>query len=250
MVINRLNISQIQEQFINSMSNHLVDLLNKETDLLKKEDMFFKYMKIISPAESEFLELQYLSMNRAEKHHFFESVVTDGIYVHQTPFFKNATMDDFKKLFIEMPELCSDYKFKNIEHPLVMGEMYFIRLKHESGNKSSVRSTSMTNVRDLPAKNTLKKDHRTIVSSTPIRLGEMEISNLMCTKRPDLVEKLMKYYSTAKDAREILVEKLLTSKDPVNINLNNVEEYSENRQILNKYLNVLDLELEDTIIDD
>jgi len=246
-VLNRLNLSQVQETYINFMSEHLVAWLKEHKDLLEREEEFFKYMKIISPKEAEFLEGKYYSMNRKDREEFFEDIIKDGIYVHQAPFFGNPAMEEFKKIFVEMPELCSEYHFEGIERPMVMGELYFIRLKHESSNKSSVRSTSMTNVKNLPAKNTLRKERRNLISTTPIRLGEMETTNLMVSKRPDLVEKLLKYYSTSEDDREYLIDHLLTVHDPFNLDLPQPKTKSINRQILDKYLNILDLELEDTI---
>ena len=45
-------------------------------------------------------------------------------------------------------------------------------VKHEASNKTSVRSASTLNVKGLPAKSTLKKEHKTLMSSTPIRLGK------------------------------------------------------------------------------
>ena len=73
----------------------------------------------------------------------------------------------------------------------------------------------------------------------------METTNLMVSRRPDLVEKLLKYYSTSEDAREHLIDELLLSDDPLNLELEAPEEKSANRQILDKYLNLLDLQLEE-----
>ena len=75
----------------------------------------------------------------------------------------------------------------------------------------------------------------------------METTNLMVAKRPDLVEKLLKYYSTSEDCREAIIDELLLAEDPFNLDLPEPNEKSANRQMLDKYLNLLDLELEDTI---
>ena len=171
-VLNRLNLSQVQEQFINFTSDHLIEYLKSHTDLVEREEEFFKYMKLLNPEQADFLELKYLAFNRTQKQDFFEDIIQNGIYIHQYPGFGNPQMEEFKKLYLEMPELCTEYHFENIESPLVMGDMYFIRLKHESGNKSSIRSSGMTNIRNLPAKNTLKKNKKVIFSSTPIKLGK------------------------------------------------------------------------------
>jgi hypothetical protein len=62
---------------------------------------------------------------------------------------------------------------------MVMGDLYFIRLKHESSNKASARSTALNNIKYLPSKSTLKKEKKILLSQTPIRMGEMEVTNLM-----------------------------------------------------------------------
>jgi hypothetical protein len=60
------------------------------------------------------------------------------------------------------------------------------------------------------------------------------------------VEKLLKYYSTSEEDRSHLIEELLLSTDPFNIDLPQPTTKSCNREILDKYLNLLELELEDT----
>jgi hypothetical protein len=74
---------------------------------------------------------------------------------------------------------------------------------------------------------------------------EMEVTNMMLPKRGDLVEKLLKSYSTAEENRHNLIEDLLTHKTPLNLDIQLNRDQSMNRQILEKYLNILDLSLED-----
>lgn len=45
-------------------------------------------------------------------------------------------------------------------------------VKHESSNKMSMRSATNLNVKNLPAKSTLKKEKKILYSTTPIRLGK------------------------------------------------------------------------------
>ena len=78
--------------------------------------------------------------------------------------------EQFKKIFKQHPEWCTEYDFEGIERPMTMGDVYFIRLKHEPSNKSSMRSAANLNVKNLPAKSTLKKEKKIPYSSTPIRL--------------------------------------------------------------------------------
>lgn len=86
---------------------------------------------------------------------------------------------------------------------------------------------------------------------------EMEVANLMITKNPEVVEKLLKTYSTNEEAREELITELLMpgkdsngkKRDPFNMDINvNPEDFpSISREILEKYFNVLGYSLTETI---
>jgi hypothetical protein len=233
----------------------------KETDdYSEKEDIFFNYLKALNKEEYDFYDIEYIGMNRGQKHEFLDSVEENGIYIHQPPFFGNTSKEQFKKIFREHPEWCTEYVFKGIEKPMTMGDLYFIRLKHESSNKMSIRSATNLNVKNLPAKSTLKKEKKILYSTTPIRLGEMEVTNLMIAKRPDVVEKLLKSYSTNEDMREATIRQLLMPGRLPNGHLKNTlnmdldldlkNSKSVSREILEKYLNVLGYALIDNIDED
>lgn len=243
-VINRLNMAQLYEQHINFMSDHVVKQLKETNDLMEKENLFFKYLSLLNKEQADFLEDEYFTMSRMQKTEFFKDIEENGIHVHQQPFFGNTPFETFEKIYKEMPEICERYEFEGIEKPLVMGDLYFIRLKHESTNKASMRSTGSTNSKNLPAKSALKKAKKVRYSNTPIRLGEMEVNNLLISKRPDIVAKLLKSYSTSDADRDTLNRLLITSQDPFNLNLEIPDDHpSISRTILNRYLEILDLEL-------
>jgi DNA-directed RNA polymerase beta subunit len=245
-ILNRLNLAQIQEQYLNFMASNLLKKMSSAETLQEQEDDFFWFMKHVNKEQYEFLYGEYATMGSGtKKMDFMVSVLTNGIYIHQAPFFGNTTMDQFEKIFKEKPYLAKKQEFVNVEKPMVMGDMYFIRLKHESSNKASARSTALNNIKYLPSKSTLKKEKKILLSQTPIRLGEMEVTNLMITKRGDLVEKLLKTYSTSEEDRDSLIRDLLTQTNPLNMETQSGDSYSTNRQILQKYLNILELDLED-----
>ena len=112
-----------------------------------------------------------------------------------------------------------------------------------------MRSATNLNVKNLPAKSTLKKEKKISYSTTPIRIGEMEVTNLMIAKQPEVVEKLLKTYSTNEDLREETISQLLNPGRLENGHLRNVfnmdldvninENKSISREILEKYFNIL-----------
>jgi DNA-directed RNA polymerase beta subunit len=244
-ILNRLNLAQIQEQYLNFMACRLIDRMASLEKYEDKADEFFWFMKTINKEQYDFLDMEYIIMNRSQKEAFIDRIISDGIYMHQSPFFGNTSMEQFEKIFKEKPYLTEKYEFEGIEKPMVIGDMYFIRLKHESSNKASARSTALNNIKYLPSKSTLKKEKKVLLSQTPIRLGEMEVTNLMIPKRGDLVEKLLRTYSTSEEDRNNLIRDLLLEPNPLNLNVKTGKEYSTNRQILQKYLNILELDLED-----
>lgn len=85
----------------------------------------------------------------------------------------------------------------------------------------------------------------------------MEVTNLLISKRPDIVEKLLKSYSTNETLREDTIRQLLMPGRLPNGHLKNTlnmdleldlkNSKSVSREILEKYLNVLGYALIDNI---
>jgi hypothetical protein len=176
MVIARLNPSQFREQFLNHIGDKEIERLTeqrKKNDLMDMEKEFFRLMEIVNPKERNFLWSRYQDIPKADRMSFFDRIINDDkcIYFHEPPFWGNTGNDQFRQIFREMPWLCERDRFVGIEKPMIMGELYFMRLKHESSNKFSARSTGLANPRYLPAKSSLKKEKRILFSNTPIRLG-------------------------------------------------------------------------------
>lgn len=184
-------------------------------------------------------------MNRAQKQEFFDDLIRDGIYIHEPPFVGNTSIEDLVEIFKDHPEWTEKYHFVNMERPEIMGEEYFIRLKHEASNKSSVRAKGMLSIKNMPSKSALKKDKKALYNDNPLRLGEMETNALLVAKRPDLVAKLLRTYSSNMEDRQNLVEQLVTAKDPMNVDAKLCDDKPITRQILDNYLKVLELQLED-----
>lgn len=154
------------------MADHILKFMKEKEDYDEKAALFFEFLKCINKEQYDFFDIQYLGMTRQQRKEFIDKIEKDGIYIHQPPFFGNTTEKQFKEIFKKHPEWCTEYKFVGIEKPMTMGDAYFIRLKHEPSNKSSIRSAANLNVKNLPAKSTLKKEKKILHSTTPIRLGK------------------------------------------------------------------------------
>lgn len=238
------------------MADHVLKEMKQLENYQDKADLLFEFLKLVNKKQYDYFQIEYMVMNRKEQERFIADVEEHGIYIHQPPAYGNTTTEQFETILKTHPEWCTPYQFENIERPMVMGDIYFIRLKHESSNKSSTRSSGTLNVKNLPSKSALKKDHRILVSNTPIRLGEMEVANLALTKHPEIIEKLLKTYSTNEDARELMITQLLApgrvdgiKKDIFNMDIDFDPEKNRaiSREILEKYFNVLGYSLVDNI---
>lgn len=253
-VVNRMNPAQLQEHTINFISDHVLTIIKATKDVDDKIDLLLSYINYLDKEEHDFLESETIMMNRAQKEDFIKDIEDHGIFMHQDSFFKNAKEPDFERLISDHPEWVTKYnctvKGMKIERPIVIGDIYFIRLKHESSNKCSFVSADATNMKDQPSKSTSKKDHKTLFMKTPVRFGEMEADNALLTKRGDIVSKLFKSYSTSKDDREQLIKQLLLAPNPFNINVAASTDKSISRTMLDRYLDIPELALVDSDEDD
>ena len=96
----------------------------------------------------------------------------NGIYIHQAPFFGNTTPEQFEKIYREHPEWCEDYELIGKLKRRLWATFTFIRLKHESNNKASMRSATNLNVKNLPAKSNLKKGKENSIQLLQYVLGK------------------------------------------------------------------------------
>lgn len=130
-VLNRMNVSQLQEVCINFMSDHVVKIMKGMNDAEDKLDLLLSYLKYLDKEEHDFIESETILMSRSQKEDFIKDIEDNGIFVHQTPYFKNAKMTDFVRLVTDHPEWATRYKCKvdgqEIEKPIVIGDLYFIR---------------------------------------------------------------------------------------------------------------------------
>lgn len=110
------------------MADHVVKIMSETDDYMKKEEVFFEFLKMVNKKEYDFYDIEYIGMNRSQRQEFLDEVERNGIYIHQPPFFGNTSEEQFMEIFRKHPEWCTEYKFVGIEKPMTMGDIYFIRL--------------------------------------------------------------------------------------------------------------------------
>jgi len=202
-VVNRLNPGQLYEVELNFIGHRVRERLAEMASLTDKENFLFDIINDINTTQANALINYYSPLAEDEKLAFFEDIDKNGIMIHQPPMYDNMTLDKFEFIYDKYgfePYTCYVNKFgRKIKmlNKVVVGSKYILKLKHTPKGKFSTRSTGYSNSKDLPSKSIANKHHRSIYQKTPVRVGEMEYSNLLMTQRPDLLAYMSMLYSTS-----------------------------------------------------
>lgn len=237
-VMNRLNISQCVEMELNYLKNRVRYAISQLKTVEEKKDLLFnKFLKLVDPklVNSAILKKMYETTNDDEK--FFQKVVDEGFAINQPPFWNNINGFGVYRIY---EELGFDIEPNNMNfNKIPIGELYYIRLKHEPDHKLSARSSDNINMSGLPTRTGDKKSSKAKVSNTPIRIGEMETTNLGMVGSLGPVTDLLMSYANSPKARLNLILSQLTS-NPFDIKIKKIESKdSNNKKILKSYLNAL-----------
>ena len=137
----------------------------------------------------------------------------EPIFIHQPPFFGNISLEQLAQAYENFG--VEKDQFVNIEEPMVLGTNYYMKLRHEPVSKLSARSAKHLSIGGVPTKNSrgvrTNTEHH---STTPIRLGEQEIQNLLIANSPDELKRFLRMYATDDVSREGAIAELLTRPDP------------------------------------
>lgn len=237
-VMNRLNISQCVEMELNYLKNRVRYAISQLKTVEEKKDLLFnKFLKLVDPklVNSAILKKMYETINDDEK--FFQKVVDEGFAINQPPFWNNINGFGIYRIY---EELDFDIEPNNMNfNKIPIGELYYIRLKHEPDHKLSARSSDNVNMSGLPTRTGDKKNSKSKISNTPIRIGEMETTNLGMVGSLGPVTDLLMSYANSPKARLNLILSQLTS-NPFDIKIKKIESKdSNNKKILKSYLNAL-----------
>lgn len=118
---------QLLEQYVTFISDRVLEQIKSCSNVADMEEIYLDFMKRINPNQYEFIDLELMTMNRAQKQEFFDDLIRDGIYIHEPPFVGNTSIEDLVEIFKDHPEWTEKYNFVNMERPEIMGEEYFIR---------------------------------------------------------------------------------------------------------------------------
>lgn len=227
-VINRMNPAQLFEQEINFIGLYVRKVIKdflEEGDVesaLEEFSFFIENVgtKLEYDCIEKYTDLLYNDGCDSDEELYSSCIVEllcefveEGIPVHQFPFKDNLdffSLTDVYEIYEERYGIENlKFKFENIYEPMVMGEIEYVKLKHSTDNKSSMRSTGYVDLLDIPSKDRLFKDYKSLYPKTPIKLGEMECLYLLMSRDTTAVKELINSYGTSYDDEETLEYALL-----------------------------------------
>jgi len=209
-VIGRENIAQLYEQELNFMGDQVLRQTKSMESIEDKFNHILKFYEIVNTEQYTFIKENTTILEDKDK--FINNSYEHGLYIHQPPFFNNVTVEKMNELYQKFgfePYHCT-INGKEIEKPLVIGNLYYLRLKHDPSTKLSARSSGDLSLNNIPSKSNSFKYHTSLFSKTPVRCGEMEFTSLLLTQNMPLVMRYLAQTSTNPEERKNFNTALLT----------------------------------------
>lgn len=252
-VVGRLNPGQLIEQNLSFYTMKILEEAETYDNYDDKIKLIFRYLGMVDQRLRE----QLINLGMKDKQELYniidEYITMKTMNITQEPYYSDFNIDSFTKLKEEFPFVKKmvmyeklDGVYREMSRNAVVGFKYVIKLKHTPSSKFSARSVSFVNAKGIPTKSRSYKFNKSLFSTSPVRLGEMEQSILSIGIGYDLVTKLNLEHSASIDAREKLNYALYTSNifDDINIDVSNSE--NRNVEILLGYMKPIGIQFEFT----
>ena len=180
-----------------------------------------------SKPQGESMRAAFDRMDEAELDAFLDELARNGVPIHQPPFYGNVDFEGLGRMYDKydvrprkffVPR--EDGGLDPIETPLVCGDAYMVCLKHHPIGKFSARSARHTNIKGIPSKSRDWKEHQHPYSTTPVRVGEQELVNLMsCSEGMDELFDFLSMHSHNSQDRMAMIRELLSHDEVVPKNI-------------------------------
>ena len=213
-VVNRLNPAQLFESELNFIADKVADqvrALVEGGDAGGALEHLLSFYEVVSPEQARWL--RDVDANALGEMVAEIAAGREPIYIHQPPFFGNASLEQLEEAYQKFG--VEKDRFVGIEEPLILGTNYYMKLRHEPLSKLSARSAKHLSIGGVPTKNSrgvrTNTEHH---STTPIRLGEQELQNLLIANAPAELKRFLRLYATDDVSREGAIAELLTRADP------------------------------------
>lgn len=265
-VNNRENGGQLYELSINAASYKRLDSLGKMIgsdiyDANEAFDILMEYINEINHETAEYIKHQFVrngledieNIIRDQKLELLDDMITKGrIPVRLKPISNTVTIDDLDRIisstgldnqsYIYAPIKSSSGVTRMVKsrRKITVGDVYMYRLKQYGEEKFTVTSMSSTNLKNENSRSKANSNYTAVHSATPIKLGDMEMTDLFHTSAEVMIINLM-ILSLSPHGRR-MVESMLTD-DPFDVDIR-LDSSAKNRsvEIINAYLKALGLE--------
>jgi len=215
-VINRVNPSQLFELEFNFVADEVAKRMATRDNLSDKMALYRDLIGIVSKSQLAGFDEMVKGKSDEDITELLTEMEENGIALHVPPFHGCPDFDVLRELFHKYDISPPNFHVKHSErdmkigNPLMIGEMYFLRLKHDSMSKFSARSGGYLSLSGIPSKNNRQfKESKAPYSKTAVRLGEMELVNMFVLKDIDELFRFLSLYSSNGEDRRTLALRLL-----------------------------------------
>lgn len=251
-VINRLNSQQLFEQSITFICNRVRERMRTLDSLDEKEELLLKIVSHFNKEQGKKMKKYLKGLSDDDKLIFFESIIEEGIYIHTPPLWEDEPIfDKLRRIYKEFDWIKPYDVYVNkfgrrikILKPLIVGDMYVIKLKQTSKKGFSARSTGSISKKGVPEKSDKAKIHQELYSKTPIRIGDQENVNSAIGVSPETIAQMHLFYRSSVIGRRDLGTDLAVKLGELKDFKYSDEFTNRNVEILQAYLKAMGLRLE------
>ena len=236
-VFGRLNMGQWIEQELTFLADCVIrDLKMHNIPYEIGMPKILEFVNDVNKKEFEKLYQFYYQSDPEAQIAIYSDIMERGLSLLNPPFWDNVTFTELSRLYAKYPypRYRMSYKGKPIIRRLIMGTKYVMLLKQTPESKYSARSLGMQSSLGHPSKSIKFKKHQLPQSDTPIRIGEMELMNLLMMNDPQAVADFLSIYANSQLNREEFVKVILTTMNPLDIRYEvKRDDISINRKMMN-----------------
>jgi hypothetical protein len=262
-VVNRLNPSQLYEQFYNRMGDLMAQRVRNDEfgSMTNTYNTVISFLKDIRQEYAR--EIDELCDTPAKKQALIDDIKEDGFYLIIPPFCKDVTLLNCKNLaakynYVESPVTYSyrqqDGTLKTVTTKFdhCIGSIYMYILGKIPQMQASALEISYINQFGLPIKaksKELKLQH--LYTATPLRFGEDEVSMFIMDLPPENIARFLGIRATCTSATEKMNRELLTVKRPsaikhIKMSTREIVKNSVVSKIFNHYMGVIGFDTSET----
>ena len=249
-VINRLNSQQLFEQSITFVCNRTVERMKTLKTNEQRDELLLRMINYFNEKQAAKVADYLKTCGDEDYKSFYDDVYERGMIIHippmwdDTPLFERLTKIYQNETWIKPYDVFVKKfgRFIKIMTPMIVGDMYVIKLKQSSKKGMSARSTGPILRKGVPAKTKKYQEHQDVYSKTPIRIGGDENNNISIGMGTDMVAKMHMLYRSSVIGRQVLGRELATNLLIDDVKLDK-KVTNRNVEILNAFLKTLGLRL-------